>query len=426
MLYYYPIEKIRTLPRTEQIAALRANILYMITRAGSGHLGSAMSALEIVYDLHTEEMGPDDIFITSKGHDCAALYAVLMLLGEIPEERLHDYRRPGGLAGHPETGTPGVSTHTGSLGMGISKAQGMALARRLRGKASRVFVLVGDGEFQEGQNFEAMRNLSKHGLDGIRIVVDGNAFQCDRGVAETGGKLSIEESEILRVCRTQKSAGLPWAGSNKLHSGSPTLNEYQWALEELRRQVSVEPVPEPPRMLWPETEHANPLREAWGSSLMGAMGANPAIVCLDADLSSDCGLEEIRREYGPRFIEFGISEQDMVSAAGGMALQGLIPVVNSFAAFLCRRANEQIYNNSCEGTRIVYAGHMAGPIPPGPGPSHECLRDVDLMKTMPGMLILQPENYLQIKHALAWATTRHQGPSYIRLPCLPRLERMMR
>jgi transketolase len=134
----------------------------------------------------------------------------------------------------------------------------------------------------------------------------------------------------------------------------------------------------------------------------------------------------VRRTFPDRFFEFGISEQDMVSAAGGMALHGLIPVVNSFAAFLCRRANEQIYNNSCEGTTVIYVGHLAGLLPAGPGPSHECLDVITLMKTIPGMLVLEPQNFIQIRQAIWYAARMRKGPAYIRIPCLKQVEGMRR
>ena len=92
---------------------------------------------------------------------------------------------------------------------------------------------------------------------------------------------------------------------------------------------------------------------------------------LDADLASDCRVRGFELAYPDRFLECGIAEQDMVSAAAGIARHGLLPVVNSFASFLASRANEQIYNQASEGTKVVYALHYAGLIPAGPGKSHQ-------------------------------------------------------
>ena len=93
-----------------------------------------------------------------------------------------------------------------------------------------------------------------------------------------------------------------------------------------------------------------------------------------------------------RFVENGIAEQDMVSMAGGLARHGLLPVVNSFASFLASRANEQIYNNASERTKIVYALHYAGLIPAGPGKSHQSVRDISLLGALPNCAIVQPGN----------------------------------
>jgi transketolase len=91
-----------------------------------------------------------------------------------------------------------------------------------------------------------------------------------------------------------------------------------------------------------------------------------------------------------KFLECGIAEQDMVSVAGGLARMGLLPIVNSFASFLASRANEQIYNNATEKTKIVYACHYAGLIPAGPGKSHQSLRDIALLSSLPNMVIVHP------------------------------------
>ena len=111
---------------------------------------------------------------------------------------------------------------------------------------------------------------------------------------------------------------------------------------------------------------------------------------LDADLASDCRVRGFEEAYPERFLECGIAEQDMVSVAGGLARHGLVPVVNSFASFLASRANEQIYNNASEGSKVIYALHYAGLIPAGPGMSHQSLRDVSLLAALPNMTIVQP------------------------------------
>jgi transketolase len=130
----------------------------------------------------------------------------------------------------------------------------------------------------------------------------------------------------------------------------------------------------------------------YGEALVEAATKRKDLVVLDADLAFDCKVRDFENSYPERFIETGIAEQDMVSMAGGLARLGYLPVCNSFASFLASRANEQIYNNASEHTKIIYALHYAGLIPAGPGKSHQSLRDISLFAALPNCTILQPCN----------------------------------
>src|SRR3954454_8371612 len=167
-------------------AACRINALYMIGKAGSGHIGTTFSSMDIVAWLHLEELRladahepPIDRYFSSKGHDVPALYAILIGLGRLPFESIHTLRRLDGLPGHPDVGTPGIAANTGSLGMGISKAKGMVLANRLQGRRGEVYVLTGDGELQEGQFWESLGSAANQGLEEITVIVDHNKVQSD-------------------------------------------------------------------------------------------------------------------------------------------------------------------------------------------------------------------------------------------------------
>jgi transketolase len=171
----------------------RLNALVAVKRAGSGHLGSSFSALDVVVhllysELNVAERGfdsPDrDVFFSSKGHDVPGLYAALYGLGVIPAERLARLRRLGGLDGHPDVGVPGIEANSGSLGMGISKGRGIAWAKRRAGRGGRVVVMTGDGELQEGQNWEALQSAAHDRLGGLWIVVDRNELQSDKPTEE--------------------------------------------------------------------------------------------------------------------------------------------------------------------------------------------------------------------------------------------------
>ena len=173
--------------------ACRLNALVAVKRAGSGHLGSTFSALDIVAQLLFDELdvverGFDDagrdVFFSSKGHDVPGLYAALFALGVVPRERLLRLRRLGGLDGHPDVGVPGIEASSGSLGMGISKGRGIALAKRRLGREGLVVVMTGDGELQEGQNWEALQagraRAARQAL-GRRRPQRGPVRQADRG-----------------------------------------------------------------------------------------------------------------------------------------------------------------------------------------------------------------------------------------------------
>ncbi len=171
----------------------RLNALSMIAYAGSGHIGSSFSSLDIFTWLLLHELrgadkaedGAPDLFFSSKGHDAPGLYAAMIALGLLPAENLRKLRRLGGLPGHPDVGTPNIVTNTGSLGMGISKAKGMAFADQLLGRDRRIFVMTGDGELQEGQIWESLISAANHRLDRITVIVDHNKLQSDIWVEET-------------------------------------------------------------------------------------------------------------------------------------------------------------------------------------------------------------------------------------------------
>ena len=154
-------------------------------------------------------------------------------------------------------------------------------------------------------------------------------------------------------------------------------------------------------------------------SLINEAKKNNNIIVLDADLSDDVNLKKFQKKYPKRFIQNGIAEQDMVSMAGGLALTGLLPVVNSFASFLTARANEQIYNNATENTKIIYMCLYAGILPAGAGKSHQSLRDISLLSSIPNMRIFHPYNHLEAKQILKHCINTEKNNSAIRLSIGP-------
>ncbi len=180
---------------SEKANKLRADILKMLCEAGSGHTGGALSSIDIVTVLYNKIMNIDpknptwdkrDRFVLSKGHGCVALYAVLADCGYFPEEELKTLRKYGSiLQGHPYMHkTPGFDVSAGSLGQGLSVAVGMALAARMDGKDNRVYCLMGDGENQEGQIWEAAMAAGHYKLDNLCGILDNNGLQIDGKVED--------------------------------------------------------------------------------------------------------------------------------------------------------------------------------------------------------------------------------------------------
>ena len=169
---------------------VRKNILKMIYTAQSGHPGGSLSAADMMTALYFDEMSIDpdnpgwddrDRFILSKGHVCPVLYTCLGMRGYFDEKELLNLRKEGSiLQGHPDMKRcPGVDISTGSLGQGLSVGVGMAIRAKRDGKDYRVFVLIGDGETQEGQIWEAVQAAVKYELDNLVILVDQNNLQND-------------------------------------------------------------------------------------------------------------------------------------------------------------------------------------------------------------------------------------------------------
>ena len=176
-------------------AKIRLGILEGVHAASSGHPGGSLSIADIITYLYFEEMRVDpanpkwegrDRFVLSKGHTAPALYATLAEKGFFPREELKNLRQADSfLQGHPDMkGTPGVDMSTGSLGLGFSTACGMALAAKIDGKDYRTYAIVGDGESEEGQIWEAAMFAAHYKLDNLCVVFDWNGLQIDGPVAE--------------------------------------------------------------------------------------------------------------------------------------------------------------------------------------------------------------------------------------------------
>jgi transketolase len=267
-----------SIPELEKMARqLRRHIITMIATAGSGHPGGSLSAADIVTALYFKAMRHDpknpqwperDRFVLSKGHAAPILYAALAECGYFPVEELSTLRRLGSrLQGHTDrTLTPGVEMSAGSLGQGLSYGIGMALAGRLDRKDYRVYVLIGDGECDEGQVWEAAMFAPHHRMDNITAIIDHNDLQLDGRVCDIMGLEpltdkwrafnwnvleinghdmkqilqalkkagEIKEKPTVIIAHTIKGKGVSFMEGNvDFHGKAPTPQETEQALKEL-------------------------------------------------------------------------------------------------------------------------------------------------------------------------------------------------
>jgi transketolase len=195
---------------------LRVDILKMLAASGSGHTGGSLSAIDILAALYFGRMnhGPNipkeadrDVFVLSKGHGAPALYAVLAQCGYFDKSQLGSLRQMHAmLSGHPYSpSTPGVEVSTGSLGQGLSMANGIAMAYKLDRRKGTVFCMLGDGETQEGQVWEAAMTASHHKLDNVVGILDNNGLQIDgfvrdiKGIEPIGDKWKAFGWEVIEI-----------------------------------------------------------------------------------------------------------------------------------------------------------------------------------------------------------------------------------
>ncbi|MBQ8505892.1 MAG: transketolase [Clostridia bacterium] len=262
-----------------QANALRRRVVGMVYNAGSGHIGGSLSAAEIMAVLYFHEMRIDsenprrqdrDRFVLSKGHATPIYYSALAARGLFPEGELEGFRKFGSiLQGHPDRKhIPGVDMSSGSLGQGVSAAVGMALAAKLKGEDWRVYALLGDGEIQEGQVWEACMLSAHRKLDNLCVIIDNNDVQSDGRIGEVNSPYPIDKKleafNFNVICvdghdipalvaafeAARREKGRPTAiiaqtvkgksvsfmeGQAAWHGKVPNAEEYALAMEELER-----------------------------------------------------------------------------------------------------------------------------------------------------------------------------------------------
>ena len=265
-----------------QACKVRMGIIESVHAAKAGHPGGSLSATEVFTYLYNKEMNIDpanpkwedrDRFVLSKGHTAPGLYAALANRGFFPVEDLKTLRQLGShLQGHPNMNeTSGVDMSTGSLGQGVSAAAGMALAAKYLGKSSRIYTLLGDGEIQEGQVWEAFMLAAHYHLDNLCVIIDNNGLQIDGNIADVMSPYPIVEKmeafgfKVAQVngndfeelekafAQARETKGCPFAIVMKTtkgkgvsfmenqagwHGKAPNDSEYEIAMGELKAQLA--------------------------------------------------------------------------------------------------------------------------------------------------------------------------------------------
>ena len=261
----------------EKAKVIRKYVINMIYQAGSGHVGGALSCTDILTMIYFFKMKHNpqdpkwenrDRFILSKGHAAPVLYAILAECGYFPIEELNTLRKFGSrLQGHPNNNLPGIDVSSGSLGQGLSIASGMALSAKLDKKDFKIYVVLGDGECNEGQVWEAVMFASHYNLDNIIVIIDRNYFQID---GRTEDIMSLEpledkfkafnwnvykcngndirdlitifnniqnksnEKPTVIIASTIKGKGVKFMeNDNSFHGRAPSITEYEKAIKEL-------------------------------------------------------------------------------------------------------------------------------------------------------------------------------------------------
>lgn len=461
----------------KKAAIIRRHLLATIFAAQSGHPGGSLSIADVMTVLyfHFMNIRPEepqwaerDRLILSKGHACPVWYACLAELGFFPLEELLSLREiDSRLQGHPDMKkTPGIDYTTGSLGQGLSAGLGMALGLKKETKDASVYVIIGDGELNEGQIWEAALSAPKFKLDNLILFIDYNNLQldgrCDEimpleplaekwrafnwAVQEIDGHniqeivTAVEKAKKTRgkptviIARTIKGKGVSFMENDcDWHGKAPNKVEFLRAINEVDGKADQDPLVMKALVkeksvgdgLTRESLAANkeithlrgtpkPTRDAYGDVLLELGEEFPELVVFEADISKSTRTNRFASQFPERFFQFGISEANMMAAAGGMATTGKIPFVSTYAIFASMRACEQVRTMiAYPKLNVKIAVSHGGLTPANDGVTHQGSEDLGIMRTIPNMTVIMPADYYATKKLVRAAVT-HQGPVYLR------------
>jgi len=470
-------------------ADMRAMNVLSIYAAGSGHPGGTLSVMDLAAALYLNELNHDpsnpawperDRVFWSAGHKAPALYVALGRAGYFPLDEVALLRQLGSkFEGHPNwLKVPGVEISSGSLGQGLGAAVGNALGGKLRGSAFRVYVIMGDGEHQEGSVWEAAMAAGHFKLDNLCAIVDVNRLQIDGWVKEVMNVEPLAEKycafgwnvveidghdleQILLgfaqaratsgrptvlLARTIKGKGVSFMENEaSWHGTPPNKEQFEKALPELltadftrerveallkRAAVNSKEVAQKAKQGVPQYGHdywwnsrdgmkveMDPTRMGFGRGLEHA-GNDPRVVTLHADISGSIRITDFEAKHPERLnrvFSVGIAEQNMMSVAAGLAREGFIPVTGTYGVFASGRAWDQIRTTICYSNLNVKIAGAHGGISVGPdGATHQALEEIALTSILPNMHVVVPCDSLETQKATIHGLLELQGPLYLR------------
>jgi len=466
---------------------MRGFDLVALCAAGSGHAGGTLSIMDIAaalylkvadHDPHNPQWADRDRVVWSTGHKAPSLYLALAFSGYFKVEDVALLRKLWSpFQGHPHwLKLPGVEVSTGSLGQGLSLAVGMAIAAKLNGQAYTTFCIMGDGEQQEGQIWEAAMEASHYKLDNLVGIIDRNGLQIDGRVSDV---MSIEPLadkyrsfgwEVLIIdghnmsqvvdalTKGKKGSGKPLAiiadtvkgkGVSFIenvagwHGKAPTFEEMLKGLEEMgltkkvpyasllkhakeyQNRIDKDLEARMPKFShsywWNASEvmkaQMEPTRKGFGLSL-AENGDDERIVCLGLDISASITISDFyqnKPDRKNRWLSMGIAEQSATSVAAALAKEGKLPVLGTYATFAAARNLDQIRTSVCYGNFNVMIAGAHGGVSVGPdGATHQALEDLFAMCGLPNMSVVVPCDFLETKKATDHLLLHHLGPKYIR------------
>ena len=455
--------------------AARQSILKMVTNAQSGHPGGSLSSIDYLSLLYTFIISQTgEKVVVSNGHISPAVYSTLAEMGYIPKkEVVENFRKFGSIyEGHITRHVTGIEYGTGPLGIGVSVASSFAIGDRNK----KSFFLAGDGECQEGQVHEMIDFSQHHKLKNLIGFIDYNKVQLTASLEETmnvnvigmfkcGGWKVIEVDahnfeEMWNALGEAYKSDKPTViiGHSIMGQGSDFMQPAGEAIkadwhgkapkpEEIELDInSLEPSEEesetleefrknrikwtPEKNKYPEqlskndintgnpilydTEEKYDCRGAYGKALLDLAKNNSQVIALTADLKGSVMTKFVAEELPAQYIECGIAEQHMLSAAGGLSLTEKIPFASTFGAFMSSRAKDQARVNDINCTNVKMVATHCGLSVGEDGPTHQAIDDMGSFLGFFNTMIIEPADANQCDRIIRYITS-HYGNFYVRM-----------